>query len=80
MSDSQGTETEQLPSEGYDKAVQLLVVGVGKEDRDAVLELFDHEMALFNAYLTEKGQTDPLSRPESAILRTYLMAKHQGAF
>lgn len=77
---SQGTQTPELEStKGYEPRIEILLVGVNKEDADGRLKLFDDEMQRFSDYLVIHGNTDPLSRFESAIIRSYLKAKYEGA-
>jgi len=77
---SQGTQTDGLEStKGYEPRVEVLLVGVNKDDNDGRLKLLDDEMQRFSDYLVTVGHTDPLSRFESAILRSYLKAKYEGA-
>lgn len=77
---SQGTQTPELESaQGYEPRIEVLLVGVGKDDADGRLKLIDDEMQRFSDFLVIHGNSDPLSRFESAILRSYLKAKYEGA-
>lgn len=71
---SQGQQTEGLGS------VAVHVEGIEPADREGTIALVEQDLDRFNDFLVKQGGGHPLARAEKAILKTYLLYKHQGAF
>lgn len=64
------------------KEVLLNVEDEFRGDKDKILALFDQEVETFSKWLAEKCPDPraraPLSNPEKALMKTYLVQKYTG--
>jgi hypothetical protein len=60
--------------------VKVSVLGADPDLREAVIAALDEEMGRFNKFMVEEGKAHALTRAEMAIVKTYLLYKHQKAF
>jgi hypothetical protein len=71
---SQEQQTDEFGS------VAVRVEGIDPDDKELVISSIEQDVERFGDFMTRRAGAHPLVRPEKAILKTYLLYKHQGAF